>query len=77
MAEFTVTSYSPSWYLGQHRGYIQIQTQGGPMVGLEGFQGPEEFMVVVDLLRNEKPVLWDDVNRRLRTALEPVGEAEV
>ncbi len=77
MAEFTVKAYAPHWYLDQHRGYITIQTEGGPMFGLEGFQGPEEFMLVVDLLRNEQPVRWDDVNRRLRTTLEPVGEAEV
>ena len=76
MAESAVKSYSPAWYLHQHRGYIQIMTEGGRVWGLEGFQGPEEFMLVVDLLRNEQPVLWDDANMRLRTSLEPVGEGE-
>ena len=36
----------------------------------------EEFEVIIDLLRNEKPVFFVTETRTIRTGLEPVGEEE-
>jgi hypothetical protein len=44
------------------------------------YNNPEEFQVIVDILRNEKPLLFDDSTKHLRTGFgatgEPVGEEE-
>ena len=40
------------------------------------FTNPTEFQIVADLLRNEKPVWWDEPTGRLYAANEPVGERE-
>jgi hypothetical protein len=50
---------------------------GGSKSFPEGsFQSPEEFQVMVDLLRNESPVWWDEPTNRLYVSAEPVGEGE-
>jgi len=36
----------------------------------------EEFICLVDILRNEKPVFWDDNSETLETGFEPAGEGE-
>lgn len=36
----------------------------------------EEARFVIDILRNESPVYLDEVQRRLKTGMEPVGEGE-
>jgi len=36
----------------------------------------EEFLCLVDILRNEKPVFWDDNSETLETGFEPAGEGE-
>ena len=37
---------------------------------------PDEFRVVVDLLRHERPIWWDEPTGRLYASREPVGEGE-
>jgi hypothetical protein len=37
---------------------------------------PPRAMLIMDILRNEKPVSWTDPNKILWTGHEPVGEAE-
>jgi hypothetical protein len=39
-------------------------------------ESPQEFLVVTDLLRHEKPVYFSTKTGALSTGREPVGEAE-
>lgn len=72
-----VKSYYARWSPPRHHGYIQIYWQGGSQVFPEAsFDSPAEFQIVVDLLRNEKPVWWDEATERLYAHYEPVGEGE-
>ncbi len=60
-----------------HHGYIIIYWDGGAKAFPEqSFSTPVEFQIVVDLLRNEKPVWWDEPTQRLYANQEPVGEGE-
>ena len=38
--------------------------------------GPAEALLMIDMLRNEKPVFWHADNNYLYTKMEPVGEHE-
>lgn len=72
-----VTNYYARWSPTRHRGYITIYWDGGSKQFTEGsFFDPTEFQIVLDLLRNEKPVLWDESTERLYAGYEPVGEGE-
>jgi hypothetical protein len=72
-----VTQYYARWAPEKHHGYVAISWSGGSRVFSESsFQNPVEFQIVVDLLRNEKPVWWDEATGRLYASQEPVGEGE-
>lgn len=72
-----VTTYYARWKPENHTGYVIIYWAGGAKAFPEGsFESPEEFGVVVDLLRNETPVWWDAATGRLYASNEPVGEGE-
>ncbi len=66
-----VKTYYARWKPEEHTGYVVIYWDGGAKSFPEGsFQSPDQFRVVVDLLRNESPIWWDDhaVPVRLRGA---------
>ena len=72
-----VTHYYARWNPIKHRGFVIIYWSGGSrFFPEEHFTNPTEFQIVVDLLRNEKPVYWDEPSQRLYAAAEPVGEGE-
>ncbi|WP_440955666.1 hypothetical protein ACSAZK_01480 [Methanosarcina sp. Mfa9] len=72
-----VKSYYARWKPENHTGYIVIYWEGGSKTFPESsFESPQEFQVVVDLLRNEKPIWWDEPTGRLFASGEPVGEGE-
>ncbi len=72
-----VKSYYARWSPTKHTGYIIIYWDGGSKYFYESsFSTPTEFQIVVDLLRNEKPIWWDDSTERLYAHDEPVGEGE-
>ena len=72
-----VVKYYIRWAPTKHHGFIMIYWSGGNKVFPEGcFTNPVEFQIVADLLRNEKPVWWDEPTGRLYAADEPVGEGE-
>lgn len=78
MASVRVERYYARWSPFNHDGYIVIYTEGGGGTAFDEtqFQTPAEFQIVVDLLRNEKPVWWDPADQRLYVSNEPVGEGE-
>lgn len=72
-----VERYYARWSPTNHHGYIIIYWDGGAKAFPESsFSSPAEFQVVVDLLRNEEPVWWDEPTQRLYASNEPVGEGE-
>lgn len=61
-----VTKYYIWWAPTKHHGYVMIYWDGGAKAFSEGcFSNPTEFQIVVDLLRNEKPLWWDEPTGRL------------
>jgi len=76
MAE-RVNTYYARWSPTKHTGYVVLYWSGGSKTLPEqSFQSPTEFQIIVDLLRNEKPVWWDEPTSRLFCHNEPVGEGE-
>ena len=72
-----VKQYYARWSPTNHNGYVRIYWDGGSKAFPESsFTTPVEFQIVVDLLRNEKPVWWDEPTQRLYASQEPVGEGE-
>ena len=72
-----VKKYYARWSPPKHTGYIRIFWDGGSKTFPEGsFTNPVEFQIVLDLLRNEKPIWWDEPSQHLYASQEPVGEGE-
>ena len=72
-----VTKYYARWSPPRHHGYVVIYWDGGSKTFPESnFSNPTEFQIVLDLLRNEKPIFWDEPTERLYASNEPVGEGE-
>jgi hypothetical protein len=55
----------------QYRAYWRPKNYGAITM-----ESPQEFLVVTDLLRHEKPVYFSTKTGALSTGREPVGEAE-
>ena len=70
-----VTSYVVHWDVDDHRGNIQLNLANNQGWAIGG-QTPEEMYMLVDLLRNEKPIYFDTLKRSLHLSFEPVGENE-
>ncbi|HEX6228141.1 MAG TPA: hypothetical protein VFZ41_01630 [Solirubrobacterales bacterium] len=72
-----MSNYYARWSPAGHHGYVIIYWSGGAKAFPESsFATPVEFQIVVDLLRNESPVWWDEPTGRLYASNEPVGEGE-
>lgn len=77
---YMVLRYGISWATAQRKGYITMMANDDnekPTLrfGLDP-ETSEEFLCLVDILRNEKPVFWDDNSATLETGFEPAGEGE-
>lgn len=76
MPTLHILQYRASWDMNNHYGVIQLRAQDGSWSPPKRFENPQEFQVIIDLLRNEKPI-YHDVNRdRIRTIAEAIGEDE-
>ena len=79
MAIQRVSKYQAGWRKGadvysQGHGWIRLFFQGG---GDEAFSvSKADYEGMVDVLRNEEPLCWNDVEKFLYTTDEPVGEEE-
>jgi len=79
MAIKRVASYQAGWRKGADisttgYGWIRLFFEGG---GYENFSvSKEDFHGLVDILRNEKPLVWDETAGFLYTLSEAVGEEE-
>jgi len=76
MAKYNIIEYRAGWDLNDKIGKIQLKTDNNKWSPIIRFQKPEVFSVVLDLLRNEKPILYDTNSKIIRTSNELVGEGE-
>jgi hypothetical protein len=75
MATFEVKSYVIFWDIDGHFGNIQLNLSNNQGFAIGG-QTPEEMHMLVDILRNEKPLYFDTTSKLLSTSFEPAGEGE-
>ena len=74
MARKEIDRYYARWDCVNHRGRIGVRDIDSDWHQYI-FADPMEFRVVVDLLRYEKPVYWDE-REYIRTGDEEPGEEE-
>ncbi len=70
-----VIGYKTFWNATDNHGqlWILFADETGQLFDMET---PQEMMMLVDLLRNEKPIYYDRKYNLITTGLEPVGEGE-
>lgn len=70
-----VVGYRTLWNATDNHGqlWILFADQTGKLFDTET---PQEMMMLVDLLRNEKPIYYDHQHNLIMTGIEPVGEGE-
>ncbi|MCA9690544.1 MAG: hypothetical protein R3A51_13990 [Nannocystaceae bacterium] len=80
MAIKQVKTYQAGWRKGAHGvesegyGWIRLSFEQG---GYANFSvGKADWEGLVDLLRNEKPLTWDESAGFLYSGSEPIGEGE-
>lgn len=76
MPTLHIVQYRASWDMNHHFGVIQLRAENGSWSPSKRFDNPQEFQVVLDLLRNEKPIYHDTGHDRIKTAAEAIGEHE-
>lgn len=70
-----IIQYAFFWRTEENVGMINLvlASGGGGQVIVDS---PEEASLLLDVLRNEKPLFYDRRNALIATGLEPVGEGE-
>ena len=80
MALTQVARYYSRWDLDNHNGRIALYGASNNSIENRVYTNPEEFQVIVGMLRNEKPLWFDSDMKHLRTGFgatgEPTGEEE-
>lgn len=73
--EQAITHYQAEWHLKSNTGNITLIFSNGQhqVVGLS----PDAFHALVDVLRNERPVYWNEADQVIHTLSELVGEGEM
>jgi len=68
-----IIGYRTLWNATDNHGqlWVQFADETGKLFDTET---PEEMMMLVDLLRNEKPIFYDSKYNLIMTGFEPVGE---
>lgn len=75
MSMMLVTNYQPWWDTSTSRGFFWITYHNGDRVRTVDVNG-EAFRIILDILRNEKPVYVDPATAAVTTYAEPAGEEE-
>jgi hypothetical protein len=71
----TVEKYQLAWQHSGKKGSIVLLFEGGGGKQINGLDA-DDFLVMSELLRNEKPMWYDENQSLLATTHEPIGEAE-
>lgn len=75
MAAKMVEKYQLGWQHKAHKGSLVLLFQGGGFKQLDNLLA-QDYQAMVDLLRNEAPVWYDDNQSVLASTHEMVGEGE-
>lgn len=75
MAMKLITSYQAWWRPQDSKGHFWFTYFDGKRERTVDVN-PESFKIVVDILRNEKPVYGDHTTAAVTTQTEPTGEEE-
>jgi hypothetical protein len=70
-----IKGYAFFWHARNNEGSLQLQLSNGGAAQVL-VDSAQEGMLLLDVLRNEKPVFFDPQNELLMTGLELVGEGE-
>jgi hypothetical protein len=70
-----VKHYQASWNPVEHKGSVRLLWESGTKL-YDSITDPAELHAILDLLRNEQPVHFNESGNTLRTRYEPVGEGE-
>lgn len=70
-----IYEYQAVWSSRQNHGYFYFTYYNGERKRTETVNA-ESFSIMIDILRNEKPVYGNHINPSVSTAGEPVGEGE-
>jgi len=73
---YEIKEYQAAWNISTHEGHIHLRKEDGTWGQPIIVSDPNEFSVIVDLLRNEKPIFHNEESNLLSTLREPVGEGE-
>ena len=86
MAEYIISTYTAAWNFEEHVGTFVFSWRSLDDTGIGLGQSnwlapvhisdPAEFQVMIDLLRNESPVMYDDRTKKLIARWERAGEGE-
>jgi len=68
-----ILQYAFFWRPEDNKGCIQLALADGTGGAVE-LDSAQEGLLLLDVLRNEKPVYYDATNDLIMTGLEPVGE---
>lgn len=76
MPTLHIVQYRAAWDINHHYGQIQLLGQNGSWSSVKQVNNPEEFRAILDLLRNEEPILYETSSEKIFTGPEPIGEDE-
>ena len=71
-----INSYRAMWTSDTKVGVFKFLLERGIQSDEVKVNSPEEFSVIIDLLRNESPVYFSPGNKAITTYTEPIGEGE-
>ncbi len=70
-----IIQYAFFWRTEDNTGVVQLALANGTGATLEP-DSPQEALLLLDVLRHEKPVYYQSQNQIIMTGLEPVGEGD-
>ena len=82
MADMNINDYRVFWSAETRKGRLELHgLAAGGKYGVEAtvsvdVNDPGEMAMLVDILRNEKPVHFDRASQTFETTQEPTGEGE-
>ena len=71
-----IKEYQAHWISSSKVGVFKLKYENGGWSDEIKVKTPEEFSVIIDLLRNESPIYHSPGNDAIVTFEEPVGEGE-
>ncbi|MBA3036411.1 MAG: hypothetical protein FP814_07955 [Desulfobacterium sp.] len=77
MALKQIARYYTRWDLENHNGRIALFDSNNEYLDNRTYKNPEEFQVIVGMLRNEKHLWFDTNTKHLRTGFGIKGEPTV